>query len=165
MIFVTVGSTDFDALVEAVDRLCAPGGLLAGYEVEMQIGEGRYIPRHAPYFRFAPALDPYYDRAELVIAHGGLGTAVEVIGRGRRLLAVANPDRYDHHQEDLLSTLAEAGHLLWCRDLRRLEEYIGLALRFSPTPYTCPPCDIPRIIQEHLRRRRRPTSSRKEERR
>lgn len=150
MIFVTVGSTDFDALVRAVDALCAPGGLLAGRDVEMQIGEGKYTPRHAAFFRFAPTLEPYIERAELVIAHGGLGTAVEVIERGRRLLAVANPDRYDRHQEDLLSTLAEGGHLLWCPDLSRLEDYIQHALEFQPTPYMRPPCRIHEVIRDYL---------------
>jgi len=106
-VFVTVGSTDFDTLVKAVDRLCAPAGILANYDVEMQIGEGNYEPAHAKHFRFAPSLPPYFERPDLVIAHGGLGTAVEAIGCGCRLLAVANPDRYDHHQEDLLHTLAE----------------------------------------------------------
>jgi UDP-N-acetylglucosamine transferase subunit ALG13 len=155
MIFVTVGSTDFDALVRAADGLCAPGGLLAGRAVEMQIGDGAYRPAHASFFRFAPNLEPYFERAELVIAHGGLGTAVEAIGKGRRLLAVANPDRYDHHQEDLLGALAEAGNLLWCRDIARLGEFVRAALDFQPTPYVCPPCTIHEVIADYLRAGRR----------
>lgn len=158
MIFVTVGSTDFDALVRAADALCAPGGLLAGRVVEMQIGEGAYLPAHATYFRFAPSLEPYFERAELVIAHGGLGTAVEAIGQGRRLLAVANPDRYDHHQDDLLGALAEAGNLLWCNDIGKLEEYVRAALAFEPTPYVCPPCSIQDVIADYLRAGRRAAS-------
>jgi UDP-N-acetylglucosamine transferase subunit ALG13 len=150
MIFVTVGSTDFDALVRAVDELAAPGGLLAGRQVEMQIGEGRYTPAHASYFRFAPSLEPYLERAELVIAHGGLGTAVEAMSRGRRLLAVANPDRYDDHQQDLLGALEQDGHLLWCRDLGQLERYVTQALTFEPKPYVCPPCTIHEVIRDYL---------------
>jgi UDP-N-acetylglucosamine transferase subunit ALG13 len=150
MIFVTVGSTDFDALVSGVDRLCAPGGLLAGREVEMQIGEGCYEPAHAPFFRFAPSLDSYFGRADVVIAHGGLGTAVEAISSGCRLLAVANPDRYDHHQDDLMGTLADEGHLIWCRELSQLETAIVAALAFEPRPYLCPPCTMHEIIANHL---------------
>ena len=44
-IFVTVGSTDFDALTEAVDDL-VPALQLQGV---MQIGHGRYIPVNLPY--------------------------------------------------------------------------------------------------------------------
>ena len=89
-----------------------------------------------------------------MIAHGGLGTAVEAIGRGCRLLAIANPDRYDHHQEDLLTTLAEAGHLLWCRDMVKLDQYISAALTFQPVPYVCPPCTIHDVIADYLHARR-----------
>jgi UDP-N-acetylglucosamine transferase subunit ALG13 len=149
-VFVTVGSTDFDLLTRAVDDLCAPGHLLANYDVEMQIGEGTYEPAHTRFFRFAPSL-PYFERADLVIAHGGLGTAVEAIGCGCRLLAVANPDRYDHHQEDLLGALAEAGNLMWCADLEHLEEQVQAALQFEPQPYVCPPCSIHEVIGKFLR--------------
>ena len=155
MIFVTVGSTDFDALTKAVDDLCAPGGLLASQEVEMQIGDGVYEPAYTRWFRFAPTLEPYFERADLVIAHGGLGTAVEAIGRGCRLLAVANPDRYDHHQEDLLSALAQDGYLLWRRDLHELESAVNTALTFEPEPYVCPPCTIHEVIADYLRADRR----------
>jgi UDP-N-acetylglucosamine transferase subunit ALG13 len=150
MIFVTVGSTDFDALVREVDRLSAPGGPFAGQEVIMQIGEGQYVPQHAESFRFAPSLQPYFDRADLVIAHGGLGTAVEAIGCGRRLLAVANPDRYDNHQEDLMGALARQGCLLWCPDPRHIEEQASIALSFVPELYVCPPSSIHIRIADYL---------------
>ena len=150
-VFVTVGSTDFDLLTRSVDDLCAPGQILANYDVEMQIGEGVYEPAHARFFRFAPSLMPYFERAELVIAHGGLGTAVEAVGCGCRLLAVANPDRYDHHQEDLLGALADAGNLMWSTDLEHLEEQVRAALQFEPQPYVCPPCSIHEFIGKYLR--------------
>ena len=152
MIFVTVGSTDFDTLVQAVDALCDAGGPLAGHEVVMQIGEGRYEPRHGTFFRFAPALRPYYEAADLVIAHGGLGTAVEAMGCGCRLVAVTNPDRYDHHQDDLIGTLAEQGCLRWCSDLASLGDVVRDALSFCPQPYECPPCTIHEVIAGYVER-------------
>ena len=152
MIFVTVGTTDFDALVQAMDRL-AP---TLGEEVVAQIGQGRYEPRQvSEWFRLAPSLDPYYSRARLVVSHGGLGTLMEVLGRGGRLVGVSNPDRYDRHQEDLLSYLDEAGHLVWCRDLGRLSEAIALAGEKAFVPYQPPPCTIHQVIDEFLRRKRR----------
>jgi len=117
VIFVTVGTTEFDDLVRAMDEL-APR---LDEEVVMQIGRGDYEPRHAAaYFRFAPSLDEYYEQASIVVAHGGLATAMEVLHRGGKLIGVPNPDRYDRHQEDLMSYLADKGHLFWCRDLSEL---------------------------------------------
>jgi len=146
VIFVTVGTTDFDALVECMDALAT--GL--GEPVVAQTGRGDYVPSHCEHFRFAPSLDPYYGQARLVVAHGGLGTAIEVLQRGLPLIGVSNPDRYDRHQDDLLGTLSERGHMIWCRDLDRLQEAIERAARMQFVPYEAPECHIAQSIRRYL---------------
>ena len=146
MIFVTVGTTDFDALVRSMDLL-APQ---LGEEVEMQIGHGEYEPRHCSWFRFASSLEPYYDRADVVVAHGGLGTVMEVLRRGGKLIGVANPDRYDQHQEDLLGYLAEEGYLIWCRDLADLADELRRVRGQTFRRYWSPECHIHDVIAEYL---------------
>ncbi len=146
-LFVTVGSTDFDALIRAVDSLLPALGQPNGI---MQIGHGQYTPADMPYFRFAPALDSYYEQATLVIAHGGLATTMEVLRRGVPLISVSNPDRYDNHQEDLLAAMAEENYLIWCRRLEDLEQAINLAQTTPLQPYQPPKCEIHRIINEFL---------------
>jgi len=147
MIFVTVGTTDFDALVRRMDDL-APS---LREPVIVQIGRGAYAPQHCEYFRFAPSLDPYYAQARLVVAHGGLGTAIEVIQRGLKLIGVSNPDRYDRHQEDLLGALDARGHMIWCRNLDDLPRALVEAETRVFTPYETPPCHIAQAIREYLR--------------
>ncbi len=145
-IFVTVGSTDFDALVQAVDSL-APSLPAQGV---MQIGHGRYEPVNMPYFRFAPSLTPYYEQASLVIAHGGLAITMEALNLGLRLVSVSNPDRYDNHQDDLLSTMAEAGYLVWCRQLDKLGQAIEMAQNTPLRRYQQPECKIHLVIKQFL---------------
>ena len=137
-IFVTVGSTDFDTLVQTVDTI-APSFDGTGI---MQIGSGQYEPVNMPFFRYANSLAPYYDQATLVVAHGGLATTMEVLKRGLPLVSVSNPDRYDNHQDDLLSTMAEEGYLVWCRQLRDLEQAIRTAQTVSLKPYQEGKCEI-----------------------
>ncbi len=146
MIFVTVGTTDFDGLVAEMDRL-APR---LGEEILFQIGRGRYEPQNAPFFRFAPSLVEYYQQADLVVAHGGLGTTMEVLDLGKPLVSVSNPDRYDGHQEDLLGALVRAGHLIWCRTVSDLEGAIAQARRARFIPYTRPECRIHEVIARYL---------------
>ncbi len=146
-IFVTVGSTDFDALIRAVDALLPSLGRPNGV---MQIGHGQYIPSNMPYFRFAPALDSYYEQASLVIAHGGLATTMEVLRRSVPLISVSNPDRYDNHQEDLLATMAEENYLVWCHQLDDLEQAVKLVQTTPLQPYQPPKCEIHLIINEFL---------------
>ena len=146
IIFVTVGSGDFDPLVQAMDEIAPQLDL----PVVMQIGMGRYEPRNAEWFRLAPSLEPYYRRAAVVVAHGGVGVTMEVLTRGIPLVGVDNPDRYDQHQQDLLGYLSEEGHLVWCRDMQQLASCIQRArsgvLRPMERPYTA----IHRVVDEVL---------------
>ena len=146
MIFVTVGSTDFDALVARMDELASH----LGVEVVMQIGLGEYTPRNVRYFRFAPALDTYYDQADIIVGHGGLGTIVEALERGKKLICVVNPTTYDRHQEHLLQMFATQNRLLWCKDLEQLGEAIQQAQERQFTAYQPPECHIHDVIAEYL---------------
>ena len=146
MIFVTVGTTDFDALVRAMDDL-AP---TLDEPVIAQIGRGQYEPRNMQFVRFAPSLDPYYSQARVVVSHGGLGTLIEVMQRGLKLIGLSNPDRYDRHQDDLLGAFEAAGHMLWCRDLADLPQALREADARTFTPYASPPCHIAQVIRDYL---------------
>lgn len=145
-IFVTVGTTGFDELVKAVDQL-APSLQAKGI---MQIGEGQYTPVNWPYFRFDASLDSYYEQASLVIAHGGSGTTTEVLSRNLPLVSVSNPDRYDNHQDDLLSALAEGRYLVWCRELGDLKQAIETAQTTRLNRYQPDKCEIHLVINQFL---------------
>jgi beta-1,4-N-acetylglucosaminyltransferase len=146
MIFVATGTTGFDALAQAMDGLAEA----LGEPVLVQIGDGAYQPQRAEFFRFAPSLLPYYERASLVVAHGGLGVCVEVLEAGKPLVAVGNPDRYDQHQSDLLRVLEAEGHLVWCRAVSELALAITRARQGGLRPYRRPECTIPTHIHALL---------------
>jgi UDP-N-acetylglucosamine transferase subunit ALG13 len=122
MIFVTVGTWRFDKLVEAIDRAVAAGKI--DRPVLVQIANGLYLPSRCPYFRAAPSLAPYYEQAEIVIAHGGTGTTLEVLERRLPLISVANPDVQDNHQNEFLGALEHEGYVTYCRDLERISDLI-----------------------------------------
>jgi UDP-N-acetylglucosamine transferase subunit ALG13 len=130
VIFVTVGSIHFDSLVREIDEAVARGSI-AG-KVVIQIGNGTYEPRHCEYFRTAPGLAPYYEKADVVIGHGGTGTTLEVLERGLRLISVSNPSMIDNHQHEFLEALEKRGLILYCRELAQLPDFIGKALRTPP---------------------------------
>jgi beta-1,4-N-acetylglucosaminyltransferase len=146
MIFVAVGTTDFDNLIMKMDGI-AP---LLSEETVMQIGNGQYIPRNCQYFRFAPSLEPYYDKSSIVVSHGGLGITMEVLERGRKLIGVENTALQDEHQKDLLSALSREGYLIWCQDLGELLEALERARHFEFKRYVAPDCEIRAVIAEFL---------------
>ena len=146
MIFVAVGTTDFDALVKKMDEI-AP---LLSEKVVMQIGNGQYLPRSCQYFRFAPSLSPYYDNATLVVSHGGRGITMEALERGKKLISVENTTCHGGHQRDLLNALAEERYLIWCQDLGKLLKALERARYYEFKRYVTPECEIHTVIKEFL---------------
>ena len=134
MIFCTVGTTDFDDLLRAVDAL-AP---TLGEPVIFQIGQGVYEPKHGDWFRFAPDISTYIADASLVIAHGGFGTTVDVLYAGTPLVSVPNPDRFDKHQEQILRKFGAENYLIPCFQLDDLPAAIQAARTTSLRPYQPP---------------------------
>jgi UDP-N-acetylglucosamine transferase subunit ALG13 len=145
-VFVAVGTSHFDSLVERMDEI-APR--LQG-RVVMQIGIGSSTPKNVEFFRFAPSLAGHMAAASVVVSHGGFGIMTEALGMGKRVVGVENKDMYDNHQVELLRKFSEEGYITWCRDLRTLEESIHEASRSNPRPYTRPESSIGRRIREFL---------------
>jgi UDP-N-acetylglucosamine transferase subunit ALG13 len=155
MIFCTVGTTDFDPLVQAVDALAPTWDEV----VLFQIGHGLYEPRNGPWFRLRPTLDDIFADASLVISHAGFGTIIEVLSLGKPLVCVPNPDRYDRHQEQILRRFAAEDYLIACFDLAELPEAVALARRKAFRPYRPPVTTLHEEIAAFLREvasRRRP---------
>lgn len=112
MIFVTVGTHKFDALIRCVDEL-----LVASREkvddVIFQIGSGEYIPKSGEYFRYLPSLIEHLERASLVITHGGTGSVLPLTRMAKPFVAVVNDDLADNHQREFLKILSERSAIVW----------------------------------------------------
>ncbi len=146
MIFCTVGTTDFDDLVRAVDAL-APD---LGEPVIFQIGQGLYIPQNGKWFRFQPDISDYIENASVVIAHGGFGTTVEALYAGARLVSVPNPDRFDKHQEQIIRRFGAEGYLIPCFHLDELPQALEKARTQRLRPYEPPQTTLHLEIREFL---------------
>jgi len=127
IILVTVGSTRFDMLVQAVDR--QSGEMKEdGHELVFQIGHGRYLPSGGRFFRFRDDMGPLYQKADVAITHGGVGTIFEALEAGCAVVGVDNPDLQEGHQAELLEALDDEGVIVWCHDLGRIPELVKTAL-------------------------------------
>lgn len=123
-VFVTVGTTKFDMLIEAVDDPAVASALAArGYtHLIMQIGSALYQPHrlfpagqpsnvlenglNVQYFDFAPSLAAHMAEADLIISHAGSGCIFESLSLGKALIAVPNPLLMDNHQVELAEHLS-----------------------------------------------------------
>ncbi|GIL75478.1 hypothetical protein Vretimale_8113 [Volvox reticuliferus] len=128
-VFVTVGTTKFENLVERVDSLDLLRALRdKGYtKLIIQKGNGTYFPSvivpkgqtkattegvEVEYFEYSPSLASYITSAALVISHAGSGSIFETLTAGVPLIVVPNPLLMDNHQVELGEQLAAMKHLV-----------------------------------------------------
>lgn len=128
MIFVTVGTTQFDALIQAVDGIAASG--ILSEPVVCQIGSGSYIPRHCEHYKFKPSIDDDMEKSSLVICHGG-ATVLSLLAMEKRFIAVANTTLSDDHQSFFLNHLGKTIPILWTRELQDLPHLLQQISTFS----------------------------------
>lgn len=152
VVFVTVGTTKFDALIRAVDQQAFADVLVAaGYtRLVMQIGRADYTPRRllppnsraarlhsglsVEYFDFAPSLADHLRAAALVISHAGAGSIFEALRLRLPLVVVPNPLLMDNHQAELASKLEKMGHL-YAATTQDLAQVVAGMDSGSLTPY------------------------------
>ncbi|MCO5577003.1 hypothetical protein L7F22_030825 [Adiantum nelumboides] len=123
-VFVTVGTTLFDALVRAVDKPeCKAALACQGYSsLVFQIGRGSYLPSKeddvggllkVDFFTFSPDLKEHLSSADLVISHVAL---------------------MDNHQAELAEELAAQKYLMYASPGTLSETVINIDLD-SLAPY------------------------------
>jgi beta-1,4-N-acetylglucosaminyltransferase len=128
-VFVTVGTTKFDALIKAMDRHEVANALTKkGYsKLIMQMGAAQYTPSvlfpddkasgtlpnglHVSYFQFAPSLADYMQQADLIISHAGSGSIFEALRLRKALIAVPNSILMHNHQAELAEHLQSLHYL------------------------------------------------------
>ena len=126
---ITVGTTEFDELLEKIDTPTFADVLLKfGYnKLVIQRGRGNYkfgrlFLREEDEFqshlqggllisvmRFHPDLVEIIHQSDLVIGHAGAGTVLEVAKAKKVSLIVVNPTLQDNHQEDLARAIQSIG--------------------------------------------------------
>lgn len=148
MIFVTVGTYNFDELIGKIDAIAN------GFDEEIigQIGNGEYIPKNYKFFRYAPSLNSYYDNARIIIGHGGAGTIFDILNRGKTFIGLSSPLVTDEHQIDLLDKLAKENYILWCKEIEQLGKHIELLKTIKLKRYEPPPCFMDKVIVDFLRK-------------
>ena len=131
MIFVTLGTSDypFTRLLKQIDDLIENNIIK---NITVQCGNEEYHPKN---FTIIKNLDKkefnkYLKKAEVVITHGGVGTIIDCIKMGKKVIAFPRKAEYgeakNNHQEQIINNLKNTGSILTgeINDLAKLLEKI-----------------------------------------
>jgi len=141
-IFVALGThpQQFKRLLEKIDSLLGRGKLKA--QVFAQTGNSNYKPKHFLSKKFlAPKeFEREFQKADLVITHGGAGSIISALRHKKPLVIVPRRKEYgehtDNHQLDLALALDKRGKAIAVLDLEKLSTAIEKARGFNPVKHS-----------------------------
>mmetsp|Transcript_1844 Transcript_1844/g.4853 ORF Transcript_1844/g.4853 Transcript_1844/m.4853 type:complete len:318 (-) Transcript_1844:820-1773(-) len=160
-IFVTVGTTQFDALISSATSEVALEWMerqgFSSLTVQYGRGEKPELPSccslEIQTYDFRPSLMADMERADLILSHAGAGTVMEVLRMKKTLIVVINTDLMDNHQTELAGAMADRKHLLMVPEPKLLHDKETWASfdEFVPLPHEQgDPYDMPRLLDSFL---------------
>lgn len=131
MIFVVLGTQKFqlNRLLQTLDTYVEQG-ILDGTELYAQTGHSDYKPCH---FAYEPLMDKarfdeMIHKADLVIAHSGVGTIITCVNAKRPVIVYPRMKKYgehvDDHQLDIARAFEKKNYVSCCYEKDSLEEKI-----------------------------------------
>lgn len=140
MILVTIGMNDapYDSLFQRIDDL-APN---LGEKIVMQVGNTGFFGKNTECFTYLnnSRMEELFDKADLVIAHAGVGTIINALQRNIPMVLVprevVKPDVTKDQQASVAKEVESLGRGVVLTNLDDLEDCIIRARNLSFGPYS-----------------------------
>lgn len=141
MILVLLGTQNnsFHRLLEKMDELIEKN--IIDEKVLVQSGYTKYESKNMRIFDLIPQeeLDRYQEQADLIITHGGVGSIVSSIKKGKKVIAVPRLHKYQEHvndhQRQIVDLFSKKGYIIGINDVKELEKAIVKMQDFTPVKY------------------------------
>ena len=141
MILVMLGTQNnsFERLLKKMDELIEKKFI--DEKVIVQSGYTNYESKNMRIFDLIPQeeLEKYQEQADLIITHGGVGSIVSSIKKGKKVIAVPRLHRYHEHVNDHQKQIVEAfdkkGYIIGIQRIDELKKAIIRAQEFEPKKY------------------------------
>ena len=156
MILVVLGTQDkeFPRLLEAVDREIEKGNIKD--KVVVQAGQTKYESKNMEIFDLlsAPEFDKLLDKADIVITHGGAGTILNAIKKGKKIIAAARLSKYkehhNDHQKQIIKEFADQGYLLELKDFNKLGKMLEKVKSFKPKKFVSNTNNMIKLLENYI---------------
>ncbi len=149
MIFITLGSQkfQFNRLLKAVDKLVENATITD--KVFAQIGYSDYNPQNYQFTRFLDRDEfaKIIEEADIVITHGGTGSIMEAVKKGKKVIAIPRRMKYgehiDDHQLQVVRQFKDLNLICECDDAEKISDALNLVKKSTYKKYVS---NTPKII-------------------
>ena len=141
MILVLLGTQNnsFERLLKEIENLIEKRVIKE--EVLVQAGYTKYESKNMKQFDFIPEkeMEKLEEEADFIITHGGVGSILQSITKGKKVIAVPRQHLYgehvNDHQKEIVELFNQKGYIIGVQEIEELEEAIRKIKQFEPKKY------------------------------
>jgi len=156
MILVLLG-TQNNSFIRLLDEIetCVENKVIKD-KVIVQCGHTKFSSDYMELFDFVSMgdINNYIEKADLIITHGGVGSIINSIKAGKKVIAVPRLKKFNehinNHQTQIIGTFDKEGFIEGVFDISLLSNAIKNIDSFIPTPYRSSNNKILEIISNYI---------------
>lgn len=156
MILVTLGTQDkgFERLLKEIDKLIKKE--LITDKVIVQAGHTKYESKNMEIFDFKSQkeLDKLRKEADLIISHAGVGSILDSLKYGKKVIGVARLKNYGEHTNDhqlqILEKFSNDGYIIKAQSVDKLYDAIEKSKNFEVKKYKSNVNNMIKIIDNYI---------------
>ena len=156
MVLVILGTQDkeFPRLLEAVEKEIEKGTIKD--KVVVQAGQTKYKSDKMEIFDLLPGpdFDKLLDEADLIITHGGAGSILGAIQKGKKVIAAPRLQKYmehhNDHQKQIIHEFYKKGYILELNDFDKLGKLIMESASFQPKKFKSNTDNMIKLLDNYI---------------
>lgn len=156
MILILLGTQNnsFNRLLEEIQRNIDNGNIKE--EVIVQKGYTKFESKDMKMFdELSPdEINKLIEKADIIITHGGVGSIINSITRGKKVIAVPRLKKYNEHVNDhqieIIDSFNENGYIIGIHNVEEIEKALKQIENFKPQKYKQNTGNIIKIIEEFI---------------
>ena len=156
MILVLLGTQNnsFHRLLEEIQRNIENGNITE--EVVVQKGYTKFESENMTLYSQLPSeeIQELTEKADLIITHGGVGSIITSLQKGKKVIAVPRLKKYkehvNDHQLDIIKSFSDSGHIIGLSSVEELGETLKKVKDFEPKQYVKNTGNILQIVENFI---------------
>ena len=156
MILVLLGTQNnsFNRLLEEIEKNIKNGTIKE--EVIVQAGYTKFETDKMKIIDLMSKeqLEKFQDEADLIITHGGVGSIISSIEKGKKVIAVPRMHEYgehvNNHQKEIVKDFNDKGYIIGIEKVEDLKQEIIKSKEFEPKKYQPNNEKMLKIIEEFI---------------